>query len=145
MRLKHLLRPVFSAINFLFVAVVFFAVALLLTPVSALAGGEDIGVPDGGGFVAGFEDLPLMPGLKNVAGSDIVFDTPAGRIIEAEASGQVAREGILDFYARTLPQLGWEHFLEGEYRREGETLKLEIGGEKSPQGPVSVHFFLAPR
>jgi len=119
-------------------------VAILLMPVSAMAGGADATASEGG-FVAGFEDLPLMPGLKNVTGSDIVFDTPSGRIIEAEASGRVVREGILDFYARTLPQLGWEHFLEGEYRREGETLKLEIGGEKSPGGPVSVHFFLAPR
>ncbi len=137
-RLKYLLRRA------LFGLWPFLVAAVLLAPAPLLAGGGD-GPAQGGGFVSGFEDLPLMPGLENVAGSDIVFDTPAGRIIEAEARGRVAREGVLDFYARTLPQLGWEHFLEGEYRREGEALKLEIGGETSSGGPLSVRFFLAPR
>ena len=38
----------------------------------------------------------------------MVFDTPAGRIVEAVASGAVTRDEVLAFYAETLPQLGWD-------------------------------------
>ncbi|MDH5749772.1 MAG: hypothetical protein OEY85_10740, partial [Rhodospirillales bacterium] len=40
-------------------------------------------------FVSGMEDLPLMPGLEEVAASSIVFDTPQGRIVETFATGNV--------------------------------------------------------
>ena len=35
-------------------------------------------------FVAGTEDVPLMPGLTPVQGSSLVFDKPQGRIVEAQ-------------------------------------------------------------
>ncbi len=34
-------------------------------------------------FRAGVADLPLMPGLAEVPDSGMVFDKPAGRIVEA--------------------------------------------------------------
>ncbi|MDP7669180.1 MAG: hypothetical protein QF592_01250 [Alphaproteobacteria bacterium] len=93
-------------------------------------------------FVAGFEALPLMPGMHNVAGSSVVFDTPTGRIIESAIAGITTPDKIKTFYARSLPQLGWERFVETEYRREDEILKLEISSDGDY---VVVHFFLSPK
>lgn len=77
-------------------------------------------------FVSGFEDLPLMPGLSQVVGTSVLFDTPQGRIVQASATGPVKRSDVLRFYSETLPQLGWSRIAEGEFRREGEMLKLEF-------------------
>jgi hypothetical protein len=100
----------------------------------------------GQAFVAGFEDLPLMPGLTQILDAGVVFDTPSGRIIEAYAEGPVGREEVAAFYARTLPQLGWQAVRGTQYLREGERLRVEIsGGEESQAGvPVTVRFYLLP-
>src|SRR3546814_7081615 len=55
----------------------------------------------------GVEDLPLMPGLAEIADAATVFDAPQGRIVESYAAGTVAAAEIRSFYAQTLPQLGW--------------------------------------
>lgn len=97
-------------------------------------------------FVAGFEDLPLMPGLTQIPDAGVVFDTPSGRIVEAYAEGPVAREEVTAFYARTLPQLGWEPAGEARYRREGELLRLEFteAGGAQPGASLTVRFYMAP-
>jgi len=92
-------------------------------------------------FVTGTEDLPLMPGLAPVAGAGLVFDTPQGRIVEAYAKGSSGREAVLDFYAASLPQLGWQALGRTSYRREGETLRLELYPEG---GALTVRFYLSP-
>lgn len=117
--------------------VILFALILAAAPVFALAAEGDRG------FVTGFEDLPLMPGLTQVADAGTVFDTPSGRIVEAYANGRVAAQDVAAFYARTLPQLGWQRISDYRYRREGELLDLEIraaGGD----GSTAVRFYLAP-
>src|SRR5689334_6805677 len=58
-------------------------------------------------FVAGIGDLPLMPGLSPVPEQDVVFDKPAGRIVQAVARGPVKPADVSRFYAETVPQLGW--------------------------------------
>jgi hypothetical protein len=94
-------------------------------------------------FVTGIEDMPLMPGLTQLAERNVVFDAPSGRIVEAYAEGPVAREAVLGFYARTLPQLGWRG--QGDrYVREGETLRLEFPDARPGSGRVLVRFFLSP-
>ncbi|HAD86870.1 MAG TPA: hypothetical protein DCG48_05865 [Rhodospirillaceae bacterium] len=92
-------------------------------------------------FVGGIDDLPLMPGLTDIPDAGVVFETPAGRIVEAQAlMGAVDRKAVLDFYDATLPQLGWSKTARGQYGREGETLNLEF-----PAGPLpTVRFRLAP-
>ena len=92
-------------------------------------------------FVEGTEDVPLMPGLAMVEGAGTVFDSPQGRIVEAYARGTASRDVVLQFYALTLPQLGWKVLGPGVYRREGETLRLEIYPEKSE---TTVRFYLSP-
>lgn len=100
-------------------------------------------------FVPGLDDLPLMGGLNGRADEAVVFEAPAGRIVEAWADGAVAREAVRDFYRRTLPQLGWRETGADRYRRESETLQIEFPGA-DPQGarPASgrilVRFYLSP-
>jgi hypothetical protein len=97
-----------------------------------------------GAFLSGFEDLPLMPGLSEVAGAGVVFDTPSGRIVEAYAEGSVTSAEVAAFYARTLPQLGWQEAGAGEFRRENEVLRLEISARDAGAPPVTVRFYLSP-
>jgi hypothetical protein len=95
-----------------------------------------------GSFVAGTEDVPLMPGLAPVAGSALAFDKPEGRIVEAQASGKVTRAAVHQFYAGTLPQLGWTAAGAETWRRERETLRLDFNGR---DGDLTVGFTLSPR
>lgn len=106
-------------------------VFLLLAPVVAQA--EE--------FVPGTEDLPLMPGLAAIDGSSLVFDKPEGRIVEAQAQGQVARKAVRQFYAATLPQLGWSAAGNNIWRRDAERLKLDYRGS---DGALTVSFTLSP-
>ena len=92
-------------------------------------------------FVAGTEDVPLMPDLQPVAGSALAFDKPQGRIVEAQAKGKVTRAAVLAFYAQTLPQLGWKPAGRDAWRREGETLRLDFHGA---DGVLTVGFTLSP-
>lgn len=95
-------------------------------------------------FVAGIDDMPLMPGLVQLAERNVVFDAPSGRIVEAYAEGSVARDAVRSFYARTLPQLGWRGQGGDRYVREGETLRLEFPDARAGGNRVLVRFFLSP-
>lgn len=95
-----------------------------------------------GGFVAGVEDLPLMPGLREVTEAGVVFPSPAGRIVEALAVGPAAPEEVRAFYAAALPQLGWKALDTWRYEREGEVLKIEVGGGGDT---ITVRFAISPR
>jgi hypothetical protein len=93
-------------------------------------------------FLAGVEDLPLMPGLAEIEGAATVFDAPQGRIVETFAAGAVSADEIRAFYGQTLPQLGWIAAGPTEFRREGERLTLEITAAAST---TTVRFTLAPQ
>jgi hypothetical protein len=112
-----------------------FAVACALAVASSGAAADTA-------FVAGVEDLPLMPGLAEVQGAATVFDAPQGRIVETYAAGPVSADDVAAFYVQTLPQLGWTAAGRTEYRREGEKLTLEItpGADET-----TVRFTLAPQ
>ena len=92
-------------------------------------------------FVAGLEDVPLMSGLTVAPQGGVTFDTPQGRIVEAVAHGTVSGAAVMNFYTKTLPQLGWDGAPGGVWRREGETLKIEIGRQG---GRLEVRFLLTP-
>ena len=51
-------------------------------------------------------------------------------------------ESVLAFYAKTLPQLGWQRAGERSFQREKERLSLDLTRE---QGRLTVRFTLAPR
>ena len=92
------------------------------------------------GFLSVIEDIPLAPGLTEAAGEAVMFDSPAGRIVEATAQGRVARDTVTRFYSETLPQLGWQR-VGTAFRREGEELHLDIS---EPAGLLTVRFRLRP-
>jgi len=95
---------------------------------------------DATAFVSVIDDLPLMAGLSE-AGQGVAFTTSQGRIAEATASGGVTRAAVLAFYAKTLPQLGWQRAGDTRFTREGETLDLLF---TTSGGSLSVRFSLAP-
>jgi hypothetical protein len=118
------------------------ATALLcLTTLPAVAQGA-AGSGPGSAYVAGIPDLPLMPGLKELPESGLVFDKPGGRIVEAFAQGSMTPQSVIAFYDQTLPQLGWQREKLGAYLRDGERLELDLG--QDARG-TTVHFRLFPQ
>lgn len=91
-------------------------------------------------FIEGSEDLPLMEALVAAEGG-MIFDSPAGRIVESFAVGETARADVLAFYDSSLPALGWAKAGEGRYTREDELLRIDFFG---PDGGLTVRFTLAP-
>lgn len=92
-------------------------------------------------FLAGFDDLPLMPALRQNSEGVTVFESPYGRIAESYASGATTRAAVLEFYAATLPQLGWARTGETTFRREEEELTLDV--TENGDG-VTVRFHVSP-
>jgi hypothetical protein len=93
------------------------------------------------GFLSIAEDVPLMPGLAENADAAAVFDKPSGRIANAEAKGAVSANAVRQFYAATLPQLGWQALGTEQYRRERERLRFSFAGR---DGALTVRFELLP-
>jgi len=92
-------------------------------------------------YVAEVDDLPLMPGLRQLLGAGLVFDKPSGRIVEVYAQGEVKPEAVRAFYARSLPPLGWQIAGDAAFRRDGEILLLEF---VTRERPLLVRFSLRP-
>jgi hypothetical protein len=73
-------------------------------------------------------DVPIMSGLVEMPEQGLNFDTPGGRIAEAAAaplSGAKPNKAVIeDFYAQTLPQMGWKKQAGGMYVREDEKLRI---------------------
>ncbi len=99
-----------------------------------------------GAFVTGLEDVPLMPDLQDVPDAAVIFDKPAGRLVEAYAEGDVEVAAVMKFYRDTLPQLGWSiEAAQGEtgvFFREKERLEIHV---LEGQDRRTVRFLLSPR
>ena len=124
----------------------FFAAIVVI----ALLGGANVNfagsslAQEAGLFIKDIEALPLMPGLVEEVGSGTAFDTAQGRIVEAYATGPVSEGGVMAFYEKTLPQLGWRRLVIGVFQRENEVLKLEFPGGPGAAPPLTVGFRLMP-
>ncbi len=116
----------------------FLLIAVLAMPRFAAAGGN------ADGFVDGIEDLPLMSGLAETEGGSLIFDSAAGRVVEAYAVGAVDAAEVTAFYGRSLPQLGWTQVGPTMFRREGEILVIEYIDEAAGSGPLTVRFAVSP-
>lgn len=114
--------------------------ALLLLP--AILAGWLTAAQAAGGFVAGLEDVPLVPGFVTVPDSTTVFDKPAGRIVESYASGEGSADAVHAFYDRALLQLGWQRMQPGRFARDGEMLAIEIIAH---DGGLTVRYALTPQ
>ena len=126
-------RTVFAAI----------VVIALLGGANVIFAGSSL-AQEAGLFIKDIEDLPLMPGLVEELGSGTAFDTAQGRIVEAYATGPVSEGGVMAFYEKTLPQLGWRRLDIGVFQRENEVLKLEFPGGPGAAPPLTVGFRLMP-
>ena len=93
-------------------------------------------------FLAGVEDVPLVPGMKVVSDTVVAFDAAAGRIVEAYAIGPVTKQLVLDFYGQSLPQLGWTAERPDRFVRQGEALQLDFFGRDQQ---LAVRFTVAPQ
>ena len=110
--------------------------AALLMPILACA--------EEPGYVGGFEALPLTAGLVEITGAGVIFDTPDGRIVERYASGTVAAATVADFYAMTLPALGWHQLAPLVFARDDEVLSVTVYPPDT-DNRLTVRFSLAPR
>lgn len=82
-------------------------------------------------FFTELNDIPLMPGLYELAEETVVFDKAEGRIVETAAVSETVKSNeIKAFYSATLPQLGWVRVGPDIFQRQGEklTLRLETRG-----------------
>jgi hypothetical protein len=95
-------------------------------------------------FVSVIPDLPLMEGLLEDVEQTVLFETDSGRIAEVVARGQIARRAVTEFYAATLPQLGWRLLSNVQYQREGEVLNLVIQPDGRDKQHLVVQFKLSP-
>lgn len=93
-------------------------------------------------FVTGMENVPLMPGLSENAEEHAEFESPAGPIVQAVATGAVSKAEVLTFYTETLPQLGWNSKGAGVFCRDGKTLAVEL--EESVSPGITVRFAVFP-
>lgn len=80
-------------------------------------------------YVDGFDALPVMAGLSQ-ADESLIFDTPAGRILQARLEGAVDQAASKAFYRATLRSLGWAQRLTHDdgsllFVREDEALRVE--------------------
>ncbi len=120
--------------------------AFLVSVLTALAlhVGDAAAQGAGSDFVGGTGDVPLAPGLIEDSKANVVFDSPAGRIVESYAFGRGEVDKVKAFYADTLPQLGWVAAEPGVFRREGEVLRIDAAYEDAVDKRVVVRFSLSP-
>ncbi|MEI6557764.1 MAG: hypothetical protein WCO00_05100 [Rhodospirillaceae bacterium] len=127
-----------------FLALSLLAFAPAALPLPLLQAGRALAAE---GFVEGFDELPLMPGLFSVREESLTFDKPAGRIVQAEARGAVSVEAVRKFYHETVPQLGWRKGAGDRFVRDGEALLLEFvsaPADAAGRPQITVRFLLTP-
>lgn len=94
-------------------------------------------------FFQTLNDVPLMPGLYELADEALVFDKLEGRIAQSSAAGSGMKvDEIEAFYSQALPQLGWTKTADDYYVRADETLQFNVSEE---QGYNVVRFSIAPQ
>ncbi|PPR10787.1 MAG: hypothetical protein CFH41_01362 [Alphaproteobacteria bacterium MarineAlpha11_Bin1] len=77
-------------------------------------------------FFSAIEDLPLAPGLSESVDEGVRFDSLDGRIVTAIAYGAGDIAAYRGFYDKALPSLGWQRYAVDVYRRDKETLRLQL-------------------
>jgi hypothetical protein len=97
-----------------------------------------------GVFFAGIDDLPLMPGLSERPAERASFDSASGRIEARGAAGAATRAAVLEFYAATLPQLGWQRLAEDVYARGAERLRLDLEPLPEARGEMLLRILITP-
>jgi hypothetical protein len=94
-------------------------------------------------YFSDLPDLPVAPHLVEDADSAVRFDQPEGRIIVLQASGSVQANEINEFYAQTLPALGWKSMGGNRYIRAKEALTLDI--KSAGKGETRLNILVKPQ
>lgn len=104
-----------------------FGIGLILASYAVHAQAPLATKPHAATFFHTLNDVPVMPGLRELTDEAVNFDKPEGRIVSATAvSDTVKPEAIKNFYKEALPQLGWQPDENGTFLRDQERLKLII-------------------
>lgn len=88
-------------------------------------------------FLAGTEDVPFMQELTLLPDETFDFDTENGRIYFSKATTLIDSAKVLDFYRKTLPQLGWVEKEAGNFVREDDMLRISTTEEHSKKGKTT--------
>jgi hypothetical protein len=89
-------------------------------------------------YFSDLPDLPVAPHLVEDPDSAVRFDQPEGRVIVLQASGNAQANEINNFYAMTLPALGWKSAGNNRYIRAKETLTLDVKSAGSGQTRLNI-------
>lgn len=99
---------------------------LLVLAACLFIGSGSIALADQSEFLEAIPDVPVMQGMEEMQDYILVFDKPEGRIIETLVhTDDISQESIRNYYAQTLPQLGWRKSGSDEFVREQEKLSLQ--------------------
>lgn len=96
-------------------------------------------------FIEGMDDIPLMPGMKQLQSDTISFGNADSHFLEAvlEEENVGSNPSYAQYYKETLPQLGWE-FQKEESRKlifyRGEET-LEITREYAKPLTIRINIF----
>ena len=93
-------------------------------------------------YFAEVPDLPLPPGFTSWADGAAVFEAGALRIVEVMAWGPMSGQPE-EFYARTLPALGWGEISRNVWHRDGEVLRLTLA-RGAAGGPLWIKLRVGP-
>jgi hypothetical protein len=97
----------------------------------------------GDNYSADISDLPVFEGLTVKEELNTVFDSPEGRVVDVYMEGAAEKaDAAYDFYASTLPELGWKKRGTASYERGDE--QLNMSSEKSA-GTVTLKFSIRPK
>lgn len=126
--------------NFLVTA---FGCYLALMSAPVLAQGIPAANPSAATFFHALNDIPLVPGARELPDEGISFDKPEGRIMGATAVSEAGTpEQIRSFYNQALPPLGWASQPDGSFVRETERLRLNI---EAHEGVSVIRLQVEPR
>jgi hypothetical protein len=85
-------------------------------------------------FVQGSQDIPLATNLEKTIDEAVDFDSNSGSIISSSYKNKSSKDEVKEFYAKTLPDMGWQQIknLENKliFKREKEQLEIEFNLEK---------------
>ncbi|MBU6474323.1 MAG: hypothetical protein KGQ70_00020 [Alphaproteobacteria bacterium] len=92
-------------------------------------------------YFSAMDDLPVMQGMVEQPADTVIFDKPAGRIVEFSARTAEQPRAVLAFYGSALPPLGWKPVKKGVFVRAHEKLKMDFA---AAAGETLVRFTLTP-
>ncbi len=98
-------------------------------------------------FIAGFEDIPLVKGFRQIENDNFSFGNEETRYIETElkANGRRSFAEVKKFYLDSLKQLGWHPLKDSDselhFYRENDVLEIN----KISKSPLRIRIILKNR